>query len=263
MSHKFPESRVCKGLPLRAELWRNDVTVTYSAGDEELKGGGERSEITMLSRESLRRLAFVAHNTAVRFDSMVTLTYPAEFCSDGQEVKRHLRTWLKWSRREGGVNSYLWALEFQRRQAPHFHIFTAGGDLLHMKQAVSLRWFEIVASDDPKHLAAGTRTERLRKPDAAGRYAAKYASKPHQKAVPPNYRNVGRFWGHSYDVKPEPLASKPLTGWGDLITEFEGWEHQERLKKRKPISILYNAGIFLQEQFQDDNLSLQERQSSE
>jgi hypothetical protein len=189
---------------------------------------------------------------------MVTLTYPKEFESDGLKVKRHLQRWLQWSQRRAGVGDYLWALEFQRRQAPHFHVFTAGSDLLLMKTDVSSTWFNIVESGDYKHLQAGTRTERLRIPDAAGRYAAKYASKPHQKAVPPDYRNVGRFWGHSRNVAPEPLAARPLEGWGDLITEFEGWEYAERLNRRKPIGVLYNAGKFLQEKH--DNLQIQELQ---
>lgn len=256
MSHISPEHRVCKGRPEGAQLWRNDVTVKYGNGDPELTGRGERREITMLSKDSLRRLCFVAHNTAVTFECMVTLTYPKEFESDGQRVKRHLQRWLQWAQREQGVNGYLWALEFQRRHAPHFHVFTVGGDILKHKQEVSSKWFAIVDSGDEKHLLAGTRTERLRCPDAAGRYAAKYASKPHQKAVPRDYRNVGRFWGHSRNVAPEPLASRPLEGWGDLITEMQGWEYAEKLQNRKPMRVLYNAGKHLREKY--DNLPIQE-----
>lgn len=253
MSHIFPKTRVGKGRPEGAQMWRNDVTVTYSSGDEEIAGRGERGEIYELSRESLRRLCFVAHNTAVTFDTMTTLTYPGQWESDGRQVKEHLYKWLKWAQRTCKTDSYLWALEFQGRGAPHFHIFTYGGLLLKSKQACSLQWFNIVQSGDEKHLKAGTRVEHLRCPDAAGRYAAKYASKPHQKAVPVNYRNVGRFWGHSHNVKPEPLASRPLEGWGDLIAELQGWEFIERIENRKPTRVLYNAGKFLQEKMNNEN----------
>jgi len=253
MSHKSPENGVCKGRPFRAHLYRNDVAIDYGAGDVDIDGRGERSEITMLTKASLKRLCFVAHNTAVRFDCMVTLTYPKTFESDGQRVKRHLQRWLQWAQRRGGIGDYLWALEFQRRQAPHFHIFTHGGELLKMKTAVSEKWFKIVDSGDEKHFLAGTRTERLRVPDAAGRYAAKYASKPYQKAVPPDYRNVGRFWGHSRNVAPVELAARPLEGWGDLLDEMQGWDYIERLERRKPIGVLYNATKFLQEKYDNEN----------
>jgi len=239
-------------MPYHAELWKNDVTVSYSAGEHEVTGRGDRKEITELSRASLSRLAFVAHNTAVQFDTLTTLTYPAVYESDGRRVKAQLYAWLKWARRNCQVSSYLWALEFQRRGAPHFHIFTAGGSLVKSKLAVSTEWYWIVASEDEKHLRAGTRVERLRRPDAAGRYAAKYASKPYQKAVPPDYRNVGRFWGNSYDVKPAPLAGRPLAGWGELIEQMSGWEYVQRLEERRPTAVLYNAGKFLLGEF-DDN----------
>jgi hypothetical protein len=68
---------------------------------------------------------------------------------------------------------------------------------------VAKRWYKIVNSGDEKHLLAGTRVERIRKPDGAARYCLKYAYKCEQKAVPEQYRNVGRFWGCSRDVTPE------------------------------------------------------------
>jgi len=241
---------------MQAELWRNDVTVSYSPGDSEKPEKGERGEISELSRASLKRLAFVAHNTAVTFDTLTTLTYPAKWESDGRKVKRQFYNWLKWSKRICRVESYLWALEFQKRGAPHFHVFTAGGLLLKSKLAVSTEWYYQVGSNDPKHLKAGTRVELLRVTDAAGRYAAKYAAKPYQKAVPPDYRNVGRFWGNSYDVKPQPLATTNLDGWGELLEMMNGWDYLERLEQRKPIATLYNAGKFLQERFNEhDTLS--------
>jgi hypothetical protein len=241
MSLNFPKTGSGKGRPLRAQLWRNDATVDYSPGDEIEHGRGDRAAITEFSKASLKQLCFVAHNTAVRFQLMATLTYPKQWKTDGKEVKRHLYEWLRWAKRTCKVEAYLWALEFQGRGAPHYHVFTYGGVLEGSKKACSLAWYEIVDSGDPKHLLAGTKVERLRKPDAAGRYAAKYAGKTWQKAVPVGYRDVGRFWGNSYNVKPEPIVECNLDGWGDLITTFEDWEYVERLEKRKPISVLYNA----------------------
>jgi len=75
-----------------------------------------------------------------------------------------------------------------------------------MGKATSYDWYNIVGSDDQAHLFAGTRVERIRKPDGAIRYAAKYCSKKSQKVVPPGYKNVGRFWGCSRGIKPLPYC---------------------------------------------------------
>lgn len=225
--------------PKQVTAWKNDFTVEY----EVIGGGGgnnERGEIKELTRDSLRNMAFVAHNTLIQFDVMVTLTYPSSYPSDGKAVKKHLEKFIAWVLRVG-VESYFWFMEFQRRGAPHFHIFTAGGMLPKMKTAVSQKWFDIVGSEDPKHLKAGTRVEKLRRPDAAGRYAAKYAGKPHQKRVPDGYQNVGRWWGHSRDVKPLPLEIKEINSWDDLIFLTEGWSHHGLVKIHKPMKTLFNA----------------------
>jgi hypothetical protein len=84
-------------------------------------------------------------------------------------------------------------LEFQQRGAPHFHIFVTHPTELKW---VSQKWYDIVNSEDPRHLRAGTKCERLRGGKAATiSYASKYACKMAQKDVPEGYENVGRFWG--------------------------------------------------------------------
>lgn len=98
---------------------------------------------------------------------------------------------VQWCKRHG-AECGIWILEFQKRGAPHFHLFTEG--YLHFLE-VREAWYRIVGSGDPKHLEAGTRVEELVKKHAAGAYAAKYASKHAQKEVPEDFRNVGRFWG--------------------------------------------------------------------
>ena len=55
-----------------------------------------------------------------------------------------------------------WHLEFQRRGAPHWHCLmvlplTVKGQPI--TKVVSQQWYEAVGSDDPKHLAAGTRID--------------------------------------------------------------------------------------------------------
>lgn len=182
------------------EIWQNDVVIRRSGGGN--GGGVRREDIAEFSRAARKRLAFVASNTAVVFTTMITLTYPARYESDGAKVKDHLQALLKRLRRhvQHGL-SYLWFLEFQRRGAPHYHILL-DCPVTHIdRQWLSAAWYEVVDSKDILHHQAGTRLEKLRKPGA--RYAIKYAQKMRQKMVPERYINVGRFYGYSRDVEPE------------------------------------------------------------
>lgn len=162
-----------------------------------------RGDVTEFSDKSRRRLAFVASNTGVAFEKMVTLTYGERYPDNGMEVKRNLKAFLQWVRRNYGAFQYLWFLEFQARGAPHVHI------LLDVKEYmpygdVAKAWCKIVNGDESV-LDASTRTEALRHKD--GRYAVKYAQKMRQKVVPKAFSDVGRLWGHSRGVKPVPIVT--------------------------------------------------------
>jgi hypothetical protein len=204
------------GNVVAVDLYERDAVVRRN-GHAPPPADRTRGEVTEFSEESRRRLAFVANNTAVEFRTLITLTYPRNYPHDGRTVKRHLRAFLQSWRRWTVGASYLWFLEFQRRGAPHVHVLTdyplpsRRTDKKNVQRWVSQRWYDICNSGDPKHLVAGTRIERLRNRDNPGAYAVKYASKMEQKHVPKDYRNVGRFWGHTQDVKPEPIFHVPCT----------------------------------------------------
>ncbi len=190
-------------LPVRAvRVYRQDVVVLRQ-GQSHRRPVPERGEIKEFSRQSRQRLAFVASNTDVMFTTMLTLTYPREFPNDGKSVKHDLKMFLKELRRKVGKVSVLWFLEFQRRGAPHIHLMLRGVRVYRpMQRWVSETWYRICGTGDERHLRAGTRLERIRNPNGARNYAVKYASKMVQKSVPEAYRNVGRFWGNTKDVKP-------------------------------------------------------------
>jgi len=191
---------------MRLEIYKKDGIIKGLWGGPKHTPKGKRNEVMEFSRKSRERLAFVANNTQAEFVVMVTLTYPLHFPSDGAEVKSHLNRFLTWCRRNGIVD-YLWFIEFQRRGAPHFHVLVDG---YLNKTAVAEEWFAIVGSGDSRHLAAGTRVEWLRSKDGGARYAAKYAYKMEQKTVPSDYRNVGRFWGHSKGARPVMIGEIEL-----------------------------------------------------
>jgi hypothetical protein len=192
----------------------------------------------------------VAQNTSVTFRQMITLTYPAVYPRNGLAVKYHLHAFLVWLKRDTGGCSYLWFLEFQKRGAPHIHILidtpyprSNGDGYRQFRMRVSSAWYRIVGSGDIRHLSAGTRTERLRSAAGGVHYATKYAAKMRQKRVPDDYRRVGRLWGHSRDVKPEPEGFVRCRE-DDIRGELEGWQYAPGAD-RPVYRTLYNqAGRF-------------------
>ena len=188
-------SRISAQKPRREitlEVGQRDIRIhrSYRLTGKTRFGGGIRSNVTAFTNASKRRLMFTARNFP-GLEIMLTLTYPAEFPLDGQSVKNHWKRFRQWMSRNG-ANTGLWVLEFQKRGAPHFHIFIRNP---LNKDDVSLAWYKIVNSGDPKHLLAGTKIETFRHPPALGSYVMKYASKMEQKDVPTKFQNVGRFWG--------------------------------------------------------------------
>ena len=210
-----------------------------------------RGEVTEFTDKSRARLAFVASNTTVTFRTMITLTYPREYPEDGHTVKSHLRQFLQAWRRYTHNASYLWFLEFQSRGAPHFHILTdyptpsRRADRKSLQRWVSQRWYDICGTGDTRHLAAGTRTERLRSPEGGAHYAVKYAQKMKQKHVPELYRNVGRFWGHTRDVKPKPIFEYECSE--EDIREALAGQPYEPPRNRPLWHTLYNKAAIIAE----------------
>lgn len=210
-------------------LYQNDVVVRRSGGHRNSEPP-PRGDVVEFSYKSRQRLAFIAANTAVRFRTMITLTYPADYSQDGELVKSQFQAFLTFCRRDFGKPNYLWFLEFQKRGAPHFHLvidwpFPRDRRLASaVRFRVSATWYRIVGSQDPKHLAAGTRVEGLRSAQGGARYAVKYAFKMRQKMVPKPYQNVGRFWGCSRAVIPQPVAILNCTE-DDVRGVLQDWEY--------------------------------------
>lgn len=234
------------------ELYSNDVRVKRTM-DREAPGGGKRQRVQWFSKAARRRLAFTACNTDVVFLTMITLTYPNKYETDGVQFHKHLAAFLEWMRRNWEKPSYLWFLEFQKRGAPHFHILITRkrqrGDI----QAVALAWYNIVASGDEKHLLAGTRTERIRKADGAKRYAVKYAFKMKQKVPPKDIVYTGRFYGYSRDVKPKVKYSTEIDETSLRIL-LEKWEWAPG-DDQEMFPVLYGAAKLLQETIGQENLT--------
>lgn len=227
--------------PKELHVYLNDVVVKYHFRGIDPDLPREREPVKEFTKESRKRLAFVASNTPIDFLSMATLTYPKLWPADGKEVKRHLKLFIQRCRRRWVPLEYLWFIEFQARGAPHFHILLSCKIRRRDREWTSETWYEIVDSGLSEHLFAGTRIERIRKPNGARRYAVKYAFKMRQKNVPKDYRNIGRFWGHSKAVKPYPILPPAyIYSKEQLYDIMQQWGYVDTLKLR-PLSVLYNG----------------------
>ena len=162
-----------------------------------LRAGSKRGVITCFSDKSMRRLLFAANNARVEWCGYGVSTYPAEFPRDGGQVKRDVDVFCKAYVREiGGHN--LWAIEFQKRGAPHINFLF---DEFVPKDWFSETWFRIVGSGDEKHLRAGTKIESVTsREECIGYMASRYLAKREQKEVPADFQNVGRYWGMSRGI---------------------------------------------------------------
>jgi hypothetical protein len=235
-------------------LYRRDAVVKREGCGANVQPS-KRGVVTEFTEASRRRLAFVANNTECAFRTMITLTYPKVYPNDGCVCKSHLRAFLQAFRRFTGGASYLWFLEFQRRGAPHFHILTDyplprdAHKRKSIQRWVSQRWYRVTGEKDPLHLIAGTRVERLRSPEGGAHYAVKYATKMEQKAVPREYANVGRLWGASRDVKPQPYYELDCTE--DAIRDaLQGQPYQPPVD-RPLYHVLYNKAACIAEAWID------------
>ncbi len=225
--------------PVRAERAAeravNRHRLDVATEEDRVKSGRDESDppgrgITEWSRKSraamchtFAELDYTPLVESGRVPAMVTLTYPGDWecvAPDGASVKRHMVLWRKRFQREWGEPArYIWKLEFQRRGAPHIHLWMApphgvGRSGRAFWTWLSEEWAGIVAHPDPeqraRHLLAGTAVDVLNglracDPKRLAIYFTKHSSpnreveKEYQHIVPDAWRKPGhgpgRFWG--------------------------------------------------------------------
>ena len=150
------------------------------------------STFTMRSRQ---RMIFHALNSVNDWLSMVTLTYPLQWPSDGKIVKKHLQEILRGCKLRSF--SVLWVMEYQTRGAPHFHLLCSVPPS-HTGWMRPL-WSHALDTDDRRHLKRGFHVTPLQHSQENNLgmcvYLATHGAKKHQKTVPPGVTNSGRWWG--------------------------------------------------------------------
>lgn len=170
------------------------VTGVHKPMSAKRKVDNRRGKVRGFSKGSRRRLQRkLAEIDTKHLPVFVTLTYPANWPGNPRVWKLHLKLFLKRLAYNFPGVAGLWKLEPQKRGAPHYHLFIWGVSYERLRAYCDLAWFEVVGSNDPKHLAAGVRVERLRSWKGARSYASKYLGKVIEDV--PGWEEVGRYWG--------------------------------------------------------------------
>jgi len=221
----------------KVEVYKNGLVVKRKAIRKQNRVYTPRKGIYEMSKKSKLRLTHIVTNSPIKFVSMITLTW-GDFMPpvNGKELKRQLNILLKRFRKRFKNPQYVWFLEFQKKGKPHLHILTTVGPSDFDREWLASNWATLTTKDAWLRLETGkvkdyTITKPLSvevlldewekskrfnshqkvwemfyKEDGATRYCLKYATKSEQKLVPPQFENVGRFWGVSELVHPEPIG---------------------------------------------------------
>jgi hypothetical protein len=199
LGNSFNPIRGSGRYPVHVSLEPDRIVVIRGGAREQ--GRYERRQIEKFSKSSKRRMQRYIRCSDSTYRALGCLTYPADYKVDGLQASQHLENlWRRWSRLKAKtgdgqqtIPSWFWFMEFTSKGQVHFHFAST-----HFipKAWLSKAWAEITNTGNKLHQAAGTRIESLR----AGKrglsvYAAKYAAKQEQKAVPEGFGKVGRFWG--------------------------------------------------------------------
>ena len=167
---------------------------------------GIKKEIKEWSARSQRSAKLKFEDLSEHMQTETCFTYPLDFLPnlDGKIVKKNLNAILQILRVQYGSSLlYAWVLEFTKNSCPHFHIMINKPIHEGMHEWLLKRWYSICKTGNPDHLNHGVHLETIRNKDGYTNYMVKYLEKQAQKAVPANFKNVGRFWGCSR-AAPKP-----------------------------------------------------------
>ena len=174
------------------------------------------TQLTGFSDKSRRNLRFAAINAYPRLISQLGLTYHDKWPKHGRICKAHLNNFLTQLRKLLPDTCYLWIMEFQKRNAPHFHLFLSTPPDAATRRQLAIIWTRITSPDDAAALAFHDNPKNwIAWEMNNANYLVKYLDKDAQKSIPQDYVNFGRFWGNSRDLVKKPITF-PLSDLANL-----------------------------------------------
>jgi hypothetical protein len=195
-----------------------------------------RGEIKSFTPKSRTRLKFLASNCP-HLISHFGMSYHRSD-PDGATVKKHLNSFCTALRRHFPGVGYLWLLEFQSRGKAHLHFFSTLEPTAENGHSLAYLWNRIAEPASPKHLEVHKHANNfIAWSMGTGAYACKYIGNDAQKCVPEGFSGVGRFWGNSRGLLPEPVvieACDLAAAFGEhavkSIVRVVGKHHETSLK---------------------------------
>jgi hypothetical protein len=163
--------------------------------------GGPKKQIYNFSSKSRKAMMMKLDSLCCVFkpNYFLTLTYPKDFPRDGRLCKSHLQRLFAFLKGQGefrGLDSdvkFFWKMEFQSRDALHYHILVESSlPLDDLKSAVIKKWKQLTGNT---YEWGGVDLSIIRDDFRARIYTALYTQKKHQNIIPEDFQNAGRFWG--------------------------------------------------------------------
>ena len=182
---------------LTVELHASAVVVSCKNRVAARVGGGSRKDITEFSSTSRLRMLRALHNLVFSSCLLITLTYDKDFPVDSRIYQAHLQAFRKWFERRYGKKIVVWRLEFQKREAPHFHLVVLTDERVCIP-CCSLAWHRISGCASLAHLKVGFDVKGVSGEENVknvGAYIAKYISKVGDIDNSHGVKKTGRFWG--------------------------------------------------------------------
>lgn len=187
-------------------------------GKVKVAPGGKRGVVSEFSPASRSRLAKKVNCLGGRL-GFVTLTYP--YCFPGaSEAKQELRAFFKKCKRKYPQFGAIWKFEYQKRGAPHFHLFVFGVPYPEMAR-LRIFWFENAKKYVPSHKRVQDCFKYCFDFDSvdgkgARIYLTKYISKG-DKVV----SHEGRFWGCEGKIPLFKICRFLEKDWREFFTLLE------------------------------------------
>lgn len=237
-------------LPLAFQAFKSSLVISRektSFPKSGNSGAAKRGLVTELSQKSKNMMRFKCVNSRLPLISQFCLSYPEQFPNDGRKVQAHFNAFLTRLRGYFKTRSidfvYLWIKEFQKRGAPHFHLFLSVKRSKELHRYMAKLWNRLAGqSDRVAHYRVHINPKNFIDWDMGNaQYLTKYLEKSDQKLTPEEYKNVGRFWGSSRGIvsPTRDITVKELSEIGfdatqvKQIVRWVGRWHENKLKYAK------------------------------
>jgi hypothetical protein len=208
------------------ELYPRTVKVKRSfSGDCPEPPERTGSQIQGFSDKSKGRLRFVATNSGHLIKTQFCMTYGDVWPLNGRVLKADFNRFRAAVKKHFPDLAYIWIAEFQTRGCPHYHFYSNIPRTNENHATLARIWHRIAGYDQAKHHAVHMHRRNFIEWDmGTGSYLCKYLDKEAQKYIPEGFKGMGRWWGNSRGIVPQP--DNIDAEWLDTNYSYEYLDYQ-------------------------------------